>query len=163
MLASHAGRVGRPRSAISGATSASYTTPATTITGGSANNGDTYRRVTTGDTAPPATSTAATLTVQQPVATTVTITLTTDGSTPAASLTNLKWAFFDQATPNLFTAAPSAKGAVETTDGSGVLTITITGTALRVGDIGYLIVTNSDGTVTQGAALKCFAAPVVVS
>lgn len=48
---------------ISGATSASYTTPATTVTGGSANNTDTYRCVVTGDTAPAATSNAATLTV----------------------------------------------------------------------------------------------------
>ncbi len=149
---------------ISGATGASYTTPVTTISGGSANNGDTYRRVTTGDTSPPATSTAATLTVLQPIATTVSLTLyAADGTTPAASLTNLKWAFYDQATPDLFTAAPVAKGAVETTDGSGVFSASITGTTKRVGEIGYLIVTNSDGTVTQGAALKAFAAPVVVS
>jgi hypothetical protein len=50
---------------ISGATSASYTTPATTLTGGSANNTDTYRVIVTGDTAPAATSTAATLTVTE--------------------------------------------------------------------------------------------------
>jgi hypothetical protein len=48
---------------ISGATSASYTTPATTVSGGGANNTDTYRCVVTGDTSPAATSTAATLTV----------------------------------------------------------------------------------------------------
>lgn len=148
---------------ISGATSSSYTTPATTITGGSANNGDTYRCVVTGDTAPPATSSVATLTVLQPVATTVSVTLTTDGTTPAASLSGLKWAFYDQVTPDLFTAAPVVKGAAETTDGSGVFSASITGTALRVGDTGYLIVTNSDGTTTQGAALKAFAAPVVVA
>lgn len=148
---------------ISAATSSSYTTPATTITGGSANNGDTYRCVVTGDTAPPATSNAATLTVLQPVATTVSVTLTTDGTTPAASLTGLKWAFYDQVTPDLFTAAPVVKGAAETTDGSGVFSASITGTTLRQGDVGYLIVTNSNGTTTQGAALKAFAAPVVVA
>lgn len=51
---------------ISGATSASYTTPATTVTGGVANNGDAYRcNVTeTGGTNPGTTaSSAATLTV----------------------------------------------------------------------------------------------------
>ena len=48
---------------ISGATSSSYTTPATTVSGGSANNGDVYSVVVTGDTAPPATSNNATLTV----------------------------------------------------------------------------------------------------
>lgn len=149
---------------ISGATSASYTTPVTTISGGSANNGDTYRRVTTGDTSPPATSNAATLTVLYPVATTVSLTLYgADGTTPAANLTNLKWAFWDRATPDLIAEAPIAKGAVEATDGSGVFSASITGTALRQNDIGYLIVTNSDGTVTQGAALKAFAGPVAVS
>lgn len=48
---------------ISGATSASYTTPATTVSGGTANNGDVYSVVVTGDTAPAATSSNATLTV----------------------------------------------------------------------------------------------------
>ena len=47
---------------ISGATAASYTTPATTVTGGSANNGDTYRVVAT-NASGSATSSAATLTV----------------------------------------------------------------------------------------------------
>lgn len=47
---------------IASATSASYTTPATTVSGGSANNGDTYRVVAT-NASGSATSTAATLTV----------------------------------------------------------------------------------------------------
>lgn len=148
---------------ISGANSASYTTGATSLTGGSHNNGDTYRCVVTGDTSPPATSNAATLTVLPPIATTVSLTLTTDGSTPAASLSGLKWAFYDQVTPDLFTAAPVAKGAAGTTNGGGTFVQSILGTTLRVGQVGYLIVTNSDGTTTQGAALKGFAGPVAVS
>lgn len=47
---------------ISGATSTSYTTPATTVTGGSANNGDQYRAVFT-NASGTATTNAATLTV----------------------------------------------------------------------------------------------------
>lgn len=47
---------------IASATSASYTTPATTVSGGSASNGDTYRVVAT-NASGSATSTAATLTV----------------------------------------------------------------------------------------------------
>lgn len=47
---------------IASATAASYTTPATTVSGGSANNGDTYRAVAT-NASGSATSTAATLTV----------------------------------------------------------------------------------------------------
>lgn len=47
---------------IAGATAASYTTPATTVSGGTANDGDTYRIVAT-NASGSATSTAATLTV----------------------------------------------------------------------------------------------------
>lgn len=95
-------------------------------------------------------------------ATAVTLTLTTDGTTPAASLTGLKWAFFDQVTPNLF-AAPVAQGAVESTDGSGGLVLDITGSALAPGAVGWLVITNSDGTTTQSPAHKLFAGPVTVS
>lgn len=95
-------------------------------------------------------------------ATAVTLTLTTDGTTPAAALTGLKWAFFDQVTPDLF-AAPVAQGAVESTDASGVLVLDITGSALAPGAVGWLIVTNSDGTTTQSPAHKLFAGPVTVS
>lgn len=102
-------------------------------------------------------------TVLAAMATTATVTLTTDGTTPAASLTGLKWAYWDVLTPDLMTTAPLVKGSAETTDASGVLTVTITGTTKRVGEVGYLLVTNSDGTTTQGAALRAFAAPVTVS
>lgn len=102
-------------------------------------------------------------TILAAMATTVSVTLTTDGTTPAASLTALKWAYWDVVTPDLMTTAPLVKGSAETTDGSGVLTVTITGTTKRVGEVGYLLVTNSDGTTTQGAALRAFAAPVTVS
>ena len=89
--------------------------------------------------------------------------MTTDGLTPAANLSGLKWAFFDQATPDLLTAAPVARGAAGATDATGVFAVSIVGTALLAGQIGYLIVTNSNGTVTQGAALRAFAGPVVVA
>lgn len=52
----------RNGSDISGATSTSYTTPATTVTGGAANNGDTYRAVFA-NASGSATSNSATLTV----------------------------------------------------------------------------------------------------
>lgn len=55
---------------ISGAVSASYTTPATTVTGGTANNGDQYRVVASNGVSPAANSTAATLTVNAPTDTT---------------------------------------------------------------------------------------------
>ncbi len=131
---------------ISGATSASYTTPATSVTGGSANNGDTYRCIVTGDTAPPATSTAATLTVLAPLATTFTFAVN-----GAVSLTGLKYAIFEEVTPDQW-VAPIKKGADETTDASGVCTVSVAGlTARRVGELGSAFVTNSDGTATGGA------------
>lgn len=95
-------------------------------------------------------------------ATSVTLTLTTDGTTPAASLSGLKWAFFDEALPSTFTA-PVAQGSAEATDGSGVLVLDITGSSLNAGDTGWLIVTNSDGTTTQGAAARAFSGPVTVA
>ena len=148
---------------ISGATANTYTTPATTVTGGTANSTDTYRCVVTGSVAPAATSSAAVLTVGQTAATTVSVTLTTDGTTPATNLTNLKWAYWDAFSPDLITVAPIAYGNNGSTNGSGVFSQSIVGTARLPGGIGYLIVTNSDGTTTQGALLKGFAAPVVVS
>lgn len=96
------------------------------------------------------------------LATSVTVTLTSDGVTPRAGLSGLKWAFFDQATPDLF-GAPVAQGAIESTDGSGVLALDITGSALSAGDTGWLVVTDSDGTATQSPAHKAFSGPVVVA
>ncbi|MDR7331759.1 hypothetical protein [Roseateles asaccharophilus] len=95
-------------------------------------------------------------------ATTVTLTLTTDGSTPAASKTGLSWAFFDQVTPGSF-LTPTAKGTGASTNGSGVFSVSITGTALLVGATGYLIVSNTDGTPGQSPAADVFSGPVVVS
>lgn len=92
---------------------------------------------------------------------TVSLTLTTDGSTPAASLTGLKWAFFDEVTPDDF-AAPVSQGSVETTDGSGVLSLSVN-TSLGSGATGWLIVTDSDGTTTQSPAHKAFSGPVTVT
>ena len=96
------------------------------------------------------------------LATSVTVTLTSDGTTPRANLSSLKWAFFDQSTPDLFTA-PTAKGSIESTDASGVLLLNITGTALSAGDTGWLVVTDSDGTTTQTPAHKAFSGPVVTA
>jgi plastocyanin len=95
-------------------------------------------------------------------ATTASVTLTLDGTSPAANLTGLKWAFFDQVNPGSF-ATPTAKGTSGTTNSSGVFTTSITGTALTVGATGWLMITNSDGTTTQSPACKSFCAPVTVS
>lgn len=96
------------------------------------------------------------------LASSLTLTLENGAGAPAASLTGLKWAFFDQPTPDAF-LAPVAKGTTESTDGSGVIVVSITGTDLDAGANGYLIVTDSDGTITQDPPAKRFAGTVQVA
>lgn len=92
---------------------------------------------------------------------TVTVTLVNESDAAQASLSSLKWAWWDQATPNL-ALAPTCSGTAETTDGSGVLSIAIQ-TSLGSGDVGWLVVTNSDGTPTQSPAHRAFSGPVAVA
>lgn len=91
----------------------------------------------------------------------VTVTLTSDGTTPRASLSGLRWAFWDEAKPDLM-ACPADSGTGETTDASGGLVINIA-SMLPSGGVGWLVVTDSDGTTTQSPAHKAFSGPVTVS
>lgn len=91
---------------------------------------------------------------------TVTLTLVNESSATQNSLTGLKWAWWDQATPNLM-IAPACSGSAETTDGSGVVVIPIT-TSKSSGGTGWLVITNSDGTATQSPAHRAFSGPVVI-
>lgn len=101
----------------------------------------------------------AILTAASTTTRTVTVTLTTDGTTPAASLSGLKWAFFDSPQPQSF-GAPASQGTGETTDGSGVLTLSVD-TTLASGGVGWLEVTDSDGTTSMEHS--GFAGPVEVT
>lgn len=101
----------------------------------------------------------AILTAASTTTRTVTVTLTTDGSTPAASLTGLKWAFFDSPQPQSF-GAPASQGTGETTNGSGVLTLSVD-TTLGSGGVGWLEVTDSDGTTAMDHS--GFSGPVEVT
>lgn len=92
-------------------------------------------------------------------ATTVTITLQSRAGVNRSNLTGLKWAFFDQM-PGSFTA-PVVQGAVETTDASGVLVLNITGTTLLPSAVGWLTITNSNGTVNTSD--YTFSGPVAVA
>lgn len=94
---------------------------------------------------------------------TITITLVDINNAALLNLSNLKWAWFDFATPNLFTAAPTDKGTTESTDGSGVCTIDLPNTALTSGQIGWLIITDSDGTTTQNPYHRAFSGPVAIN
>ncbi len=73
-----------------------------------------------------------------------TLTFTVSGGT---SLTSLKGAVFSQVTPDLWTS-PIKQFANETTDGSGVCSIDITGLGRSIGDLVAVVLTNSDGTST---------------
>lgn len=73
-----------------------------------------------------------------------TLTFTVNGG---LSLTSLKGAVFSQATPDLWTA-PIKQFANETTDGSGVCSIDITGLGVTIGALCAVVLTNSDGTST---------------
>lgn len=90
---------------------------------------------------------------------TVTVTLTTNGTTPAANLSGLRWAFFDS--PNMQSlAAPASQGTGETTDASGVLSVSVN-TTLSSGGTGWLVVGDSDGTA--GVQHSGFSGPVTVT
>jgi len=92
---------------------------------------------------------------------TATVTLVNESGTAQASLSSLKWAWFDSVTPDLF-VAPTDKGSTEVTNGSGVLTVDIPNSTKTTGQVGWLIVTNSDGTTTQSPAHRAFSGPVAV-
>ena len=73
-----------------------------------------------------------------------TLTFTVSGGT---SLSSIKGAVFAEVTPDLWTA-PIKQFANETTDGSSVCTIDITGLGRTIGDLVGIVLTNSDGTST---------------
>jgi hypothetical protein len=90
---------------------------------------------------------------------TVTVTLTTDGTTPAANLTGLQGAFFDSPQPGSFDA-PAFTFTGESTDASGVLSVQGQ-SVLTGGGVGWLEVTDSDGTTAMEHS--GFAGPVEVT
>ena len=73
-----------------------------------------------------------------------TLTFTVSGGT---SLSSLKGAVHSAVTPDLW-GAPFKQFANETTDGSGVCAIDISGLGRTIGDLVSVVLTNSDGTST---------------
>jgi hypothetical protein len=61
------------------------------------------------------------------------------------SLTGLDWAWFDSIDPATWDA-PAVSGSAESTDGSGVLSIDLTGTTLDVGQQGMLVIWKEGAT-----------------
>jgi hypothetical protein len=91
----------------------------------------------------------------------VTVVTSPTDLTPRVNLTGLLWAWFDQATPSSF-VAPTDKGSTATTDAAGLMTLTLTGSTKTSGQVGWLIFSNSDGTVGQTPAEIAFSGPVAV-
>lgn len=79
--------------------------------------------------------------------------------TSIASLSSLQYAFFDEATPSTW-LAPIKQGSDGTTSSGGVFSLNLDGeTALDIGEIGYLYLANTNGTVST---FKHHAGPIAV-
>jgi hypothetical protein len=59
--------------------------------------------------------------------------------------------------------APTDKGSTGATDASGIFTVTLSNSTKTAGQVGWLTVTNSDGTTTQSPVNKAFSGPVTVA
>lgn len=79
------------------------------------------------------------------------VNLVNSSGTPQTGLSNLKFALWDAATPDLIATVPSAKGADGATDGSGDLQFYADSSTLMPGQIGSLWVTDSDGNPVNNA------------
>ena len=87
------------------------------------------------------------------------VSLVNTANAALGSLTGLKWAWFDELTPDTFNA-PTDQGSGEVTDGAGMLTVSIPNSVKTSGQTGWLIITDSDGSTVM--AHKAFSGPVVV-
>lgn len=81
-------------------------------------------------------------------------TLYSSAGTIAPNLSGIKYAFFEQTNPASLTA-PVASGSGETTDSAGLFSLTLS-TNLTTGNYGWLLLSNSDGTITQNPPAQAF-------
>ncbi|MBS0444770.1 MAG: putative Ig domain-containing protein [Proteobacteria bacterium] len=107
--------------AVPGATSASYTTPATSVSGGQANNGDSYR-VVVSNAGGSVTSNAATLTVNAGVGGQVVSDVISNGSGTVLSNTPFSYSYFPGGRFGSLTGIAPREGTV-TSDAGGRCTI----------------------------------------
>ena len=92
----------------------------------------------------------------------VTVRLVNVAGVPRANLRGLRWAWFDTPRPGEM-EAPTDQGVVGETDASGILRVSLPNSSLSAGEVGYLVVTDSDGTPSQSPSHKAFSAPLAVS
>jgi pimeloyl-ACP methyl ester carboxylesterase len=92
---------------------------------------------------------------------TITLTVRDRNGNPRAGLSGLRWSWSDGITPDR-REYPVDRGTAASTNGSGVLSLTVY-SRLSSGGVGWLDITNSDGTTTQSPAAIAFSGPVAVT
>ena len=92
---------------------------------------------------------------------TVTLRVVDEALVPMASLSGLRWAWSDPPYPHLL-ATPTDKGSNGATNAQGILVLHIPNSTLASGAAGYLVFSNSDGTVDPSPSYRSFAAPARV-
>jgi hypothetical protein len=78
-----------------------------------------------------------------------------------ANLSNLKWAWFDNLPGSM--SAPTDQGADGSTNSTGHIILTLPGSSLSDGGIGFPVVSNTDGTLSQSPPHRMHAAPRAVT
>lgn len=96
-----------------------------------------------------------------PYVASISVTLTNLNDVAIPNLSGLKWAWWDQVTPDL-DAAPTDTGTVGTTDANGLFTVSLPNSTLTTGQTGWITITDSDGNVDQSPIGKVAAGPVQV-
>ena len=93
---------------------------------------------------------------------TISVVLTDANNRPVANLTGLRWAWWDEPVVS-DQAAPALSGSGASTNASGVFSVTaLAGSTLTDGEVGWLEVTDCDGTITQAPVAKVAAGPIAV-
>lgn len=90
----------------------------------------------------------------------VSVKLTDTNDSPWQTLLLQRWAFFDQSVPNIF-GAPVDTGTSGSTDSGGNFKVNLPHTTLTQGQVGWLIVTNSNGD--PNAVHFAFSGPAAVA
>jgi hypothetical protein len=106
----------------------------------------------------------ATLSYTVKPAVTVRMCIAPNDGTAAGAASSLKWAWFDSTDPSSF-SAPTDKGSTGAIDGSGNFTVALPNSTLTglASGVGWLLVTNSNGTVGQNPAANGASTPAAVT
>jgi len=91
----------------------------------------------------------------------VSITLVNRDGSPSANLTGLNWSFFDEATAQTITTAVDQNNN-GTTDANGVIILNVPNSALIIGQIGWVIITDSTGAVVDPPTHNAFTGPAII-